>query len=47
MIIIPMSTKKDKGRKRKPNTEKWLNLITAIVNLIIAIINAIAIIKIE
>ena len=41
-----MSIKKDKSREDKARYENWLNLTTAIVNLIIAVINIIAIIKI-
>ena len=44
--VRKMSIKKDKSREDKARYENWLNLTTAIVNLIIAVINIIAIIKI-
>lgn len=44
--VRKMSIKKDKSREDKTKPENWLNLTTAIVNLIIAVINIIAIIKI-
>jgi hypothetical protein len=42
-----MSKKKENRRKQNPSTDSKVNLITAIINLIIALMNIIAIMKIQ
>lgn len=42
-----MSKKKKKMQNRKPSPDSKVNLITAFINLIIAVLNIIAIMKIQ